>query len=542
MTEPRDGHGLHAGNHAKLAEPSRNLLRSFYRDWFPWFVLALTLPAIAFLWLWPSETMERANRSVGTIVLSIFAGVLLTLWFVFLSTFRWRVRLATVLLVAALAGATVREFKLTGDWVPLPIFRWEATADDNLATRGDSAGPSDLPPINLTIQPDDCADYRGSKRDGIVLGPALQRDWSTQPPRLLWKQPVGGGYAAFAVAGNVAVTIEQRREREAVVCYDTDTGRERWVYDYPASFSEWQGGSGPRATPTIAGGDVYSLGALGRLVRIDGRSGKEIWAVDILDDNDNSRWGMCGTPLVYDDLVVVNPGAQRASAAGRALVAYDRTTGKQVWSAGDTRAGYSSPMLATLAGQRQILLFDGEEVAGYDMKTGGKLWRHPWKTVEGINVGQPIVLDGERVFISSSYKSGCAMLKVSFHNGQWSVAELWRSLALKCKFTSPVTHDGYIYGLDEGILVCLDPGDGKRVWRGERYGHGQLLLTGNVLVIMSEFGKLALVEATPEAARELGSISALTGKTRTWNNPALARGRAFIRNDLEMACYDLTGQ
>src|SRR5262249_14154758 len=146
------------------------------------------------------------------------------------------------------------------------------------------------------------------------------------------------------------VTIEQRRDDEAVVCYGAATGHERWVHQYPAHFSEPLGGDGPRATPTIADGDVYSLGATGWLKRLDGATGKVKWETNILADNDNIQWGMSGSPLVYDRFVVVNPGAQRESARGRAIVAYDREAGNPLWSGGARRAGYSSPQLATLCG------------------------------------------------------------------------------------------------------------------------------------------------------------------------------------------------
>src|SRR5262249_23001438 len=158
--------------------------------------------------------------------------------------------------------------------------------------------------------------------------------------------------------GNVAVTVEQRRDREAVVAYDTTTGGERWVHDYPAHFSERLGGDGPRATPTIASGKVFSLGATGQLVCLELSSGELRWQVHIVEGNGNLIWARRGPPLLHDQLVVVNPGPQRSAAAGRAVVAYDRATGRQVWSAGNTKAGYSSPMLTTLAGRRQLLLLD----------------------------------------------------------------------------------------------------------------------------------------------------------------------------------------
>jgi outer membrane protein assembly factor BamB len=514
--------------------------RAWLRVWFPVVVLGGAVFAVAGIWAWPAEDVERAARTLPTVAVGLLSVCLLALWLVCFSALRgWRA--VCLLLLAALAATgAVRDIKLTGDWIPLFIFRWDAAAGAALAAPPVAAAADGLPLLAPRLT--DYPGYRGRNRDGVIFGPPLARDWQARPPRLLWRRPVGGGYSSSAVVGAALVTLEQRGNREAVVCYDAATGAERWAYEYPAHFSEWQGGAGPRATPTVADGDVYSLGATGQLVCLSGGDGKLKWAVNVLEANDNLRWGMSGSPLVFDNVVVVNAGVQKQSAAGRALVAYDRASGKQVWSAGATRAGYSSPMLATLAGQRQIVLFDGEQVAGYEPEGGGLLWSYPWTIMQGINVAQPLVLDRDRVFISSGYGVGCALLQVSKADQGWSVKPLWGkppNRRMQCKFTSPVARDGYIYGLDNGVLVCLDQKDGSRRWKGERYGHGQLLLADDLLVILAESGELALVAADPQAPRELGKVAALTAKTRTWNYPALADGRAYVRNDLEMACFDL---
>jgi outer membrane protein assembly factor BamB len=194
-------------------------------------------------------------------------------------------------------------------------------------------------------------------------------------------------------------------------------------------------------------------------------------------------------------------------------------------------------MLATLVGRRQILVFDGEGLNGYDAARGKELWGFPWITQDGINVAQPLVLDGDRVFISSGYGVGCALLRIAESAQGWTVEKLWQNRRMRCKFTSPVAYQGFIYGLDDGILACLDQKNGNQRWRDGRYGHGQLLLVDGLLLILSETGRLALVEATPEGYHELTGFAALEGKT--WNNPALAGGKAYLRNHEEMACYNL---
>jgi outer membrane protein assembly factor BamB len=524
---------------ASLVE-QRPAQRTFLRFWFPCVVTVVAALALTAIWTWPSESTERGLRGMGTVVTVQLSLLLLSIWLLFLSPLRWWQAIGTILLAVAVAFGAVREVKLTGDWVPLLVFRWDVSPRQTLGY-GQPAASSEALDLRR-LEATDYPEFRGRRRDGIVQGPPLARDWSETPPRLLWRQAAGGGYSSFALVGDVAVTLEQRDDHEAVVCYDAGTGKVRWLHEYPARFEEFQGGVGPRATPTIADGDVYSLGASGHLVCLDGATGKQKWAVEILDGNENIQWGMSGSPLVFDQVVVVNPGVQTPSAAGNALVAYDRKTGARVWGAGNTRAGYSSPMLATLAGRKQILLFDGEQIAGYDLAGGGVLWEHKWTTMRGINVAEPLVLDGDRVFISSGYGVGSAMLQVAEADGKFQVKELWgrNKPVLQSKFSNPVYRDGYIYGLDNGVLTCISAGDGTRKWKGERYGHGQLLLADDLLVIQAEeSGELVLVQAKPDQPRELGRIKALTAKTRTWNHPALANGRAFVRNDLEMAAYDL---
>jgi outer membrane protein assembly factor BamB len=519
------------------------------RIWLPWLILGLGFAGIALFWLWPSETFEQVYRVIGTYVLAFLTLLLLVVWMVLFSPFDWRIRWLTLAFVVGAVGACIATLKLeelrfSGDLWPIVPFRFSLSVDD-LVEKHRQSEHEPLPPIASDLsgnQPDDYPEYRGRKRDGIVLGPGLNRDWATHPPRQVWRQPVGEGYAAFAVAGNLAVTLEQRRDNEAIVGYDTATGRERWLHSYAARFHEQMGGKGPRSTPTIADGEVYALGATGKLHCLDARTGRPKWVVDTLKDNANVKWGLSGSPLIVDDLVVVNPGVQSSSAPGGTLMAYERATGKLRWHAGRSSAGYSSPMLVTLAGRRQIVLFDGEGIAGYDPDPAVKdkqLWRLDWTTQESINVAQPLMLDDDRVFVTSGYGVGGAMLRIKNSEGKWSVETIWKNLTLRSKFASPVTHENHLYGLDDGVLVCIDATTGKRKWRGERFGHGQLLLSDGMLIVLSERGQLALVEATPEAYRELGQFPALGAKTSTWNLPALAGGRIYVRNAREMACYDL---
>jgi outer membrane protein assembly factor BamB len=552
-----------------LSSPGPGLLRRIFRLRFPQIVIVLTLLLYFGTMIEAGHDIERQWFNLFRTVLVIFSATLLCLWAIFFSG--WR-KLPVAVGLIVLAGCSYAMFQVENDgnlnpsihgryWV-LHLFG-AAPADDVAAHRKRQAESLAKRSIDLTAQPGDVPAFRGQDRTGVINGPTLSRDWAAHPPRELWKEPTYGGYSSFVVVNGFLFTMEQRRDEdavdhEAVVCYDGANGNELWVQQWPGRFDEAMGGAGTRSTPTVYDGDVFALGALGRLVCLDGKTGNVKWAVETLDGNKNLKWGMSGSPLVYGDYVVVNPGNQNPpQTEGRALVAYNRHTGELVRRGGKAQAGYSSPMLVKLGGRRQILLFDGEGLAGYDPESLAELWRFSWRTQgnEGINVAQPVVLETDsqapqhkgEVFIGSSYGRGGVLLKVEEADGKWSVNELWTTnrSAMRCKFSSPVMRDGFLYGFDDGDLQCIDLSDGKVKWtdkrkssEGKGFGHGQLLLSGDLLVVLSEYGELALVEARPDQLNELGRIKVLKGK-KTWSHPALSNGICYIRNHLEMAAVDL---
>ena len=378
-------------------------------------------------------------------------------------------------------------------------------------------------------------DFRGPHRDGRYSQTPVRTDWSGRGLDPLWTQPIGGGYASFVVAQGRAFTIEQRRDQEVVSAYDAATGRELWTDAWDAHFQEAMGGAGPRATPTWHAGRVYALGAAGELRSLDAGSGELLWRRNILDDAgaENLPWAMAAAPLVVDDLVVVQPGG----ANGWSVAAYNHANGDIVWHVLDDVQGYTSPMLATIAGSRQILTVTATRAIGLDPADGTLQWEYPWEPPVVPNMAQPIVFDGNRAFFSSGYGQGAAVIEVTRTGARFAVEEIWRNTRMKNNFSSAVLHDGYIYGLDEAILACIDAETGELQWKGGRYGHGQLLLAGDHLVILTERGELVLVRATPERHEEVGFSPAIEGKT--WNVPALAEGRLLVRNARQMAAFDL---
>jgi outer membrane protein assembly factor BamB len=346
---------------------------------------------------------------------------------------------------------------------------------------------------------------------------------------------VGGGYASVVIAESRIFTIEQRREEEVVAAYEFDTGKELWTHSWPAHFQESMGGPGPRATPIWHAGKVYALGAEGEMRCLRADTGALVWKKNILSDNgvSNLQWAMSAAPLIVDEKVVVLPGGSR----GRSIAAYNKNTGEPVWKSLDDRQSYTSPMLVHLAGRRQILVVSGSRLLAVTPEDGALLWSYRWEPSPDINASQPIVVDENHVFVSSAYGQGAALVKITARDGSLQAEEIWRNTLMKNKFNSSVLHEGNIYGLDEGILACVDARTGERRWKGGRYGFGQVLLADGHLIVLTERGDLVLVKATPEAHQEVASFSALSGKT--WNNPAIADGRLIVRNQTEMASYDI---
>jgi outer membrane protein assembly factor BamB len=511
------------------------------RGWFPVAAIAVAALGVIATYRWPSDTLEPGTRFFISFSIVGMAIILIALWLLFFSGLRWLVRLSIFGAFLLAAGGAIwafePEIEFDGQMNASFHFRRATARRHTLESHRSGAPKADDVPL-AAIQDTDYPEYRNRRRDGVIHGLTLSGDWAARPPKPLWRQPCGGGYAGFVIAGNLAVTIEQRDPGETVVAYDAGTGRERWATSYPAYFREPLGGNGPRATPTIAGDAVFAVGAAGMLLCLDAATGARRWDVDLLADNSNIQWGQCGSPLVVDGMVIVSPGAQTAASKDKAVRAYEPATGKLIWASGSRKAGYSSPQLATIAGVRQIVLLDNEAVAGFELKSGRELWSHPWLTPPDINVAQPLVFDDGRVFISSGYGHGCAMLAVTLANDAWTVQEKWANTNLRCKFSSPVAAGEHIYGLDEAHLVCINAANGERRWKGNRYGYGQILGCGQWIVIGAETGRLALVEANPERFHEAAVIDALPGN-KNWNHLAIANGRVYLRNHFEMACFEL---
>ena len=446
-------------------------------------------------------------------------------------------------------GVTRLEFITPASAQADAIERHRKAQAEALAATSLAAAPAATPDATLpaaspiaaspSTRESDWPDFRGPNRDGHYTAKLIQTGWPSTGLKPVWKQPVGGGYASFVIARagslDLAFTIEQRGNQEVVAAYDVATGREHWTSKWSAEFKEFMGGDGPRATPTYFDGYVYALGATGELRALDAANGNTIWRTNMLTDAGaaNLEWGMSASPLIVDDNVVVLPGGP----SGKSVVAYNHRSGARVWSALDDRQAYVSPMLVTLDGVRQLLVVSASRMMGLAATDGALLWEYPWPTFNGINAGQPLVIGTNRVFISSSYDQGAAVVEVTMNGAGGTLREVWSNKRMKNQFSSSVLHEGYIYGLDESILACVDAATGDLKWKGGRYGYGQIALASGHIIVLTEDGDMALVRATPDKHVELVRFPALDGKT--WNHPAFANGLLVVRNLKEMAAFDL---
>lgn len=484
----------------------------------------LLLPPLGLLLLWRQQDLGIGRKLLGT------AGVLLF----------------SVLYVTAIVGVLMLTAGLEVEWrggFP-PVLTFRKTKPDYSAVEAHRTRQANQsPPAPVVASPAGSnywADFRGPRRDGHYTEQPILTNWPAAGLRPLWRQPCGGGYASFVVADGRAFTIEQRREREAVTAYDVTTGRELWAHTYPAAFSESMGGDGPRATPTWHDGRVYSLGGEGEFCCLDAATGKLLWRKNVLGEAraKNLYFALSTSPLIVDDKVVVLSGDPDGG-SGKTVLAYDSRAGQAAWSALNEKLAYASPMLVTLAGERQLLIAAGRRVVGLKPDGAGPLWEFPWLVQYDNAIAQPVLVSSNRFLLSAGYGGGCALVEVARDGDKFSARQIWKNQNLKNKFNSSVFHDGFIYGLDEGILACLDAATGARRWKDGRYGYGQLLLASGHLVVLTGDGELVLVRATPEQMVEVTRFQAIQGKT--WNHPAIANGKILVRNAVEMACYDIAG-
>jgi outer membrane protein assembly factor BamB len=374
--------------------------------------------------------------------------------------------------------------------------------------------------------------FRGPDRDSVIRGVTINTDWTTSPPVEVWRRAIGPGWSSFAVVGDRIYTQEQRGEDEIVACYNLNTGAPIWRHRDPVRFWESNAGAGPRGTPTVSNGRVYAFGATGLVNALDAATGARIWSHNAAADTSTEvpMWGFSSSPLVIDDVVIV-------TTAGT-LVAYGAGNGQLRWKGPARGGGYSSPHRVTIDGVVQVVQLSGAGATSVAPADGTVLWTHDW---EG-GIVQPAVTSDDHILITNAgMTGGQGMRKLAVARGAsgWTVEERWTSNGLKPYFNDYVVHKGHAYGFDGNILAAIDLADGKRKWKGGRYGEGQLVLLADqdLLLVLSEEGDVALVNAAPDQYKEVARFTAIEGKT--WNHPVVVGNLLLVRNGEEMAAFRL---
>lgn len=522
--------------------------RSF---WPPlWMRLILLLPLALMLWLRLSDSSgDEGITNVNTFMLGALCLLIVLPWFMFFSAYSssWRFGLPLASVVAAVVFFSVFQYQgVSGNMIPR--FAMAAAGEDDAVEP--AAGVVPATPVDLqTTTSMDFPGYLGPERSASVSGVRLDPDWETHPPEEVWRHPVGAGWSAFSVVNGVAVTMEQMGEKEAITAYDARTGALLWVNQAEGRYAHVLGGVGPRSTPTIAAGFVYALGAQGRLVCLNGGDGRVVWEKNLLTEFEvtpeqefaNIQFGRSNSPLILDEMLIIPAGGNKGRRLA-SLAAYRMDTGTLVWEAGERQISFASAQVATLAGVRQILIVNEDTLSGHDPGSGAVLWEHPWpgNTSSNASSSQAVPVFPDKVFVSKGYGGGAALLRlIPGADGTLQVEEEWAdSRVMRTKFTQVVIRDGYVYGLSDGILECIRLSDGKRMWKGGRYQHGQILGVGEHLLVLTEDGEVVLVKASPEEGnRVLGRFQSVMGPT--WNNLALYGDLLLVRNSREAAAWRL---
>jgi|688.fasta_scaffold00054_41 outer membrane protein assembly factor BamB len=526
------------------------------KSWWRWWVTAAVLAMLGLL-AW--NLFWEFDHAVANVVMGIclFLATLvawITLWRSSPSSRRrW---VAGVPILLGIGAAGLLKFQgFNGEIVPQ--FQWRMAgprlSPAKVPTKAE-ATPSQLesdatdPPIApKALTASGFPQYLGSQRDGKVISPRFSKPIGKGDLLLRWQVAVGAGWSGVAVADNRLYTIEQHGTDESIRCYATETGQLVWKHDYPAKHENLLGGVGPRSTPSVVDDQVVAAGACGDLHCLDAQNGTVRWKLNLNELAATTQkefeatvsWGRSASPLCHEGLVYLPLGGDLSKGC-QSLIAIELVDGRERWRAGDGQIAYASPALLTLDGTPQVLWLEQEFVCSCDPKTGQLLWKHPWPSSSSGDAcaSQPMQIDQRRVLLTKGYGQGCRVIEVGKADSKWQANEIWsRTPLLRTKFTSALVDGDVAYGLNDGILECVELELGKRLWRQGRYGHGQVLLVEKNLVIASESGELVVVTADRSKPELLARLPVLQGTT--WNPLAVVGSQIYLRNAQEMARVDL---
>jgi outer membrane protein assembly factor BamB len=500
--------------------------------------------------------VDWAVVNIITLILAFSALMSVLVWFLRESGHSLALKRAVgwgLLAAVGLALAALRIERVSGDLVPEFRLRWSLSPDRTLPAGATTERAVRESPESWSATPADFPRFLGPRGTAGIDAPTLDPDWEARPPKRLWRRPIGAGWGGFAVCGDHAVTLEQRGDSEVLSCRSVTSGETEWTVAVPGRHETVLGGVGPRSTPTIDGGVVYATGATGWLLAVDGGSGKVLWKKDVLQDAGIDvaahqaavTWGRAGSPLVTESLVIV-PGGGPTNGAGSmaSLLGYAKDGASRPLTCGGEQISYVSPQLTRFAGRDVLIAVNESAVVGYDPGDGRQVWRFDWPghSNSDASCSQPHVIGERRIFISKGYGIGAAVFEMEEKESDESSEPVFRTLwqqpgLLKTKFTNVTIHDGHAYGLSDGILECVSLAEGKRRWTSGRYGQGQLLRVGSLLLVQAESGEVVLVDCSPQRHVVRARLQAIAGQT--WNNPCLSGNRLLVRNCEEAACYEL---
>ena len=374
--------------------------------------------------------------------------------------------------------------------------------------------------------------YLGPDHNDISSEIGLNKHWTETPPKVAWSFAMSdNGYAGVAIAHGRAFIVDHKNGQDIVRALDVTNGHEVLNYPYDEKVNDNYGFC--RCTPTVTGGKVYTASRMGIVNCLDEKTGTKIWTRDMLTDfhGKHGAWDYAASVLIDGENAIVCPGGSNA-----AVAALNKETGATIWSGGGSdKAGYATPVPATINGVKQYVVFTGVSVIGVSAESGALLWSYLWNTSYDINAATPIIL-GNDIFVTSGYGHGSARLSID----KDGVTPRWTSKAIMSRMSAPVLVDGNIYATSEnGQLTCLDAQTGQAKWSQPGFAWGTLLAAdGVLLVVAANTADLVMVKAAPDAYQELGRVKPASGKDN-WTHPSLANGQLLMRTKQQLVCVNL---
>ncbi|MCU0720060.1 MAG: PQQ-like beta-propeller repeat protein [Pirellula sp.] len=512
-------------------------------------VLWLIVPVV----FWVVSEVDHQFGNMTAVGIALLGGLFIAGAILSWVSWKWTVALL-FLTVAGIYGASrLVEFKgFTGELIPILALK-KGPLPVNTSTEGAVENKNTDTALALEAANSSSTQLLGNLRNGLVSSPEFSTEWGTNAPRVLWKRPIGLGWSGTVVRDQMIFTLYQSEQEETIAALDLLSGATIWETKLPGYHTHPLGGTGPRATSTIFDDLLVSQTASGQLVVCKLATGEVVWKKDLIElggwtlaqSEFAITWGRSGSPLVINrngkPTVIVPLGGWKDNPEPISMAAFDLETGDVVWRAGRDQIAYSSPVVFNIHGHDHIAIIQENFAVGYAISDGGELWRAEWPSKSGSDAcaSQPVLVGTNRILLGKGYALGSKLIEIEAQENresglpQWTVKTIWdHTSLLKTKFTSAIYHQDKLFGLSDGVLECVDPNTGKRVWKKGRYGQGQLLVVNDLLLVSTEDGRIALIQ--PDRGELIYEMPVIEGIT--WNIPTVAGPFLIVRNGEEIAC------